>query len=550
MSLTGAQLLVKTLEQLSVRYVFGIPGAKIDAVFDALTDSAIKLIVCRHEQNAAFMAGAYGRLTGEPGVVLVTSGPGVGNLLTGLLTATTEGDPIVAIGGNTSRLMLHKESHQSASNLKLMEGATKYTQEVYVADDISEAVVNAYRTAKAPKQGATFLSLPMDVSHEQTNASVISVPDVEHSTLALPKTLEQAASLINNAKAPVLFLGNEASKPINSSAINQLLQAHPMPVVMTFQACGALREENANCFFGRLGLFKNQPGDKLLDIADVIVAVGYNPVEYDPEEWNTNGSDKKFIHINYTMADIHEKYQPSVEVLGGIAENISSIIPLLGSLPPMDQYFSLKEEYENFVHNPNSEIDTKGKIHPLRFIYKLHEHVTKDTIIACDIGSNGTWMSRYFRSYTPHQMLISNGQQTLGVSIPWAIAAKLIHPEKTVIATVGDGAFLFSANELETAVREKIHFIAFVLDSASYDMVEAQELIKYQRKSGVDLGEYDVVKYAEAFGAKGYFLDDSSKFARIMEQSLNQTVPVLIQVPVDYTDNIKLYQEIDPHKGH
>ena len=147
-------------------------------------------------------------------------------------------------------------------------------------------------------------------------------------------------------------------------------------------------------------------------------------------------------------------------------------------------------------------------------------------------------------------MLISNGQQTLGVSIPWAIAAKLIHPEKTVIATVGDGAFLFSANELETAVREKIHFIAFVLDSASYDMVEAQELIKYQRKSGVDLGEYDVVKYAEAFGAKGYFLDDSSKFDRIMEQSLNQTVPVLIQVPVDYTDNIKLYQEIDPHKGH
>jgi acetolactate synthase-1/2/3 large subunit len=347
-----------------------------------------------------------------------------------------------------------------------------------------------------------------------------------------------------------LFLGNEASKAKNSAAINELLAARPMPVVMTFQACGSLTGESAACFFGRLGLFKNQPGDKILDQADVIVAVGYNPFEYDPEEWNITGQDKQIIHINYTMADIHQKFQPRLEVLGDISANLRNMLPLLGSLPSMEHYTALKEEYEKFVNSPKSKIDSKGKIHPLRFIHKLQEHTTKDTIITCDIGSNATWISRYFRSYLPHQMLISKGQQTLGVAVPWAMAAKLTHPDKTVIATVGDGGFLFSANELETAVREKLNFIAFVLDSASYDMAASQEMNKYQRESGVKLGEYDVVKFAEAFGAKGYLLDDSSKFDEVMKEALKQTVPVLIQVPMDYSDNFRLYQEIDTNQGH
>lgn len=546
----AAELLVETLERLGVKHVFGIPGAKIDAVYNALKDSSIRVIVCRHEQNAAFMAGACGRLTGEPGVVIVTSGPGVGNLTTGLLTANTEGDPVVAIGGNAPRVMLHKASHQSAANVKLLEAATKFTQEVYEPDDISAAVVNAYRVAKAPRSGATFISIPMDVSHAETDVTAIEVPDVEHATLALPATLEKAAALINGAKAPVLFLGNEASKPENSAAINELLASRPMPVVMTFQACGSLTRESVQYFCGRLGLFKNQPGDKLLDVADVIITVGFDPVEYDPEEWNRHPQSNAILHINYTMADVHQTFQPRLEVLGDISANLRSLIPLLGELPPMENYADIKRAYDEFFHPPKAEIDTTAKIHPLRMVRKIQEQTTQDTIIACDIGSHATWFSRYFRSYLPHQMLISNGQQTLGVALPWAMAAKLNHPQKRVIAIIGDGGFLFSAAELETAVREKLNFIAFVMDSASYDMVAAQEIKKYQRSSGIDLGEYDVIKYAEAFGAKGYRLDDSSKFDEIMQEACQQTVPVLIQVPMDYSDNVDLYVDFDHVKTH
>ncbi len=549
MTRNGAELLVKCLESLDVKFVFGIPGAKIDAVFDALLDSPIKLILCRHEQNACFMAAAYGRLTGKPGVVLVTSGPGVGNMLTGLLTATTEGDPVVAIGGNVSRRMLHKASHQAAQNVKLMEGATKSSQEIYLADEIPEAIVNAFRIAMAPRRGACFLSLPVDVSHEKTDAGVIEAGEIDYAGKASDAALEKAAAIIAGAKSPVLLLGEEASQPKAARAVHDLLTAHKIPVVSTFQAAGVVCKEYLDLFFGRVGLFNNQPGDKILRQADVVITIGYDAVEYDPEIWNS-GDRKKIIHIDHVMSDIHLAYQTDVELLGGVAENIRVLIPLLVDMPPMDQHKNVRKEYEDYLVNPKALTECKGKIHPLRFIHQLHEYLDENVIVACDIGTHGMWMSRYFLSHVPHQLLISNGQQTLGVALPWAMASKLAHPEKIVLATVGDGGFLFSATELETAVREKLHFILFVWDSGNYDMVLEQQLMKYKRRSGVDLGYYDVVKFAEAFGAKGYRLDDSSKFDEIMQQALADEGPVLVHMPVDYSDNMELFVATDPNAGH
>ncbi len=549
MTQTGAQLLIKSLEALGVKYVFGIPGAKIDAVFDALLDSSIKLIVCRHEQNACFMAAAYGRMTGEPGVVVVTSGPGVANMLTGLLTATTEGDPVIAIGGNVARRMLHKASHQSAQNVKLMEGATKVSQEIYLADEIPEAIVNAYRTARAPRRGACFLSLPVDVSHEQTSAEVLHQGKLDYALTASQQVLEDAAKLINDAKSPALLLGVEASQADTATAIQEFIGKHKLPIVSTYQAAGIVCKEYLDLFFGRVGLFNNQPGDKILQMADLVVTIGYDPVEYDPETWNTK-SNKKIIHIDQIRSDIHQTYQTDIEILGGISQNIATLSTKLKNLPDMTQYQAVKKEYDNYIYDPKSELECKDKIHPLRFMHQFHEYLHEDTIVACDIGTHGMWMSRYFLSHVPHQLLISNGQQTLGVALPWAMAAKLAFPEKTVFATVGDGGFLFSATELETAVREKLHFIVFVWDSGNYDMVLEQQEMKYKRRSGVNLGYYDVVKFAEAFGATGFLLDDSSKFEDIMQQALKEEGPVLIHMPVDYSDNMSLFVNTDPNAGH
>ncbi len=542
----GAKLLVKCLEAQGVKRIFGIPGAKIDAVFDALEDSAIELIVCRHEQNAAFMAASHGRLTGEPGVVLVTSGPGVANLTTGLLTATTEGDAVVAIGGNVSREMKLKGSHQNVDNAKLLEAVTKSSVEVAHANAIPEAIANAFRLAKTPHRGACFISLPQDVGLEETQAEVITVNPHVSVSVANNDNIAALSQLINHSDAPVLLLGEESSTPQNTQAIRALIAKTQIPVVGTYQAAGVVSRELVHCFAGRVGLFKNQPGDKLLAQASLVVTIGFNPVEYDPEVWNAS-NQIPIVHIHETPARFRQGYQPQYELIGDIESNILKLNEALNARNGNEQ---VKGYHQALMQTIASGQDKTGTpVHPLRFIYELREHVTDDTLVLCDIGSVYMWMARYFLSYEPHHLLFSNGQQTLGVALPWAIGAALSYPDKKIISISGDGGFLFSAMELETAVRENCHFIHFIWRDGSYNMVKEQEVMKYQRKSGVDLGKIDIPDFARSFGAVGYNLESADDFKKLVLEAESQTVPVLINVDIDYSDNPQLVETADKHKG-
>lgn len=547
---TGSQLLVECLEAQGVEYVFGIPGAKIDAVFNALLDSKIRLIVCRHEQNAAFMAGAYGRLTGKPGVVLVTSGPGVGNLTTGLLTATTEGDPIVAIGGNVPQSMSLKQSHQGTNNVKLMEAVTKSSVEVHLAQNIPEVIENAFRNALLPMRGACFISLPQDVSAAKTEQPPIPVMQMPQYGEAPKIRLEQAAQLINEARQPVFLLGMEASRPENAEAIRQLLKQTPFAVVGTYQAAGVISKDLLDCFIGRVGLFKNQPGDQILDAADVVITIGFNPVEYDPEVWNA-ANQKTIIHLDYHPCDIHNTYHPVCELLGEVSANVRLLGTHLRKRAAIHADQSITQARQALAEKIDSGQSLSGKlIHPLRFINELHRAIDDSTTICCDIGTVYMWMARYFFSYRPHQLLFSNGQQTLGVGMPWAIAVNFALPGQKVVSISGDGGFLFSAMELETAVREGVHFVHFIWRDGTYNMVLEQELMKYQRKSGVDFGQVHIPDFAKSFGALGLELTHPDQFQELYQEAMQSKKPVLIDVPIDYSDNLSLFEVTDPSQGH
>lgn len=547
--MNGAQLLVACLEAQGVEYIFGIPGAKIDAVFNALLDSKIRLIVCRHEQNAAFIAAAYGRLTGKPGVVLVTSGPGVGNLVTGLLTATTEGDPLVAIGGNVAQSMGLRHAHQGTNNVKLMEAVTKQSVEVHHVDTIAEIVVNAFRVALEPTCGATFISFPQDIGSEITSIRPITQTQLPVYGRAAPAVLQQAITLINQARSPVLLLGMEASRPENTAAIHELLKRTPMAVVGTYQAAGAISTDYLDCFIGRVGLFKNQPGDQMLDLADVVITVGYNSVEYDSETWNADNK-KTVIHIDYTPCQVHQTYHPVCELLGDIAANICALSQEITPRPPdfSKKIMRLRQELMDKIAS-GKNFDS-SPIHPLRFIYELKQVVDSETTICCDIGTVYMWIARYFLSYHPHQLLFSNGQQTLGVALPWAIATHYARPRHKIISISGDGGFLFSAMELETAVREHIHLIHFIWRDGTYNMVLEQEVMKYKRKSGVDFGRIHVPSFAEGFGALGLELTHPDQFQTVFQQAVAAKKPVLVDVAIDYSHNKELFKVIDPNHGH
>lgn len=546
---SGAQLLVECLEKQGVRYIFGIPGAKVDAIFDALSDSGPELILCRHEQNASFMAACVGRLTGSPGVVLVTSGPGVSNLTTGLATATTEGDPLVALGGAVPRAMRLKQTHQSMDNVSVMKPVTKSSVEVVVPENIPEVVINAFRLACEPRGGATFISLPQDILNDPVNCEAIDPIAYSPTGPAAQESINTVAQIINNARQPVLLLGLEASKPLNTDALRALLSKTNIATIETFEASGVLSRELVPCFVGRVGIFSNQPGDQLLKNADVVVTIGFDPVEYDPEVWNPE-QKLKIIHLDTNNAEVGRYYRPEYELIGDIASSLTQLSSKLhsGSLKNPSMISVLRSKLDAGVQKGAKM--SGFPIHPLRFIHDLQSILNDDMTVISDVGSHYMWLARHLYCYRPHHLLFSNGQQTLGVALPWAIATSMLRPEEKVISISGDGGFLFSAMELETAVRHQCNFVHCVWRDGSYDMVGSQEQIKYGRRSGVNFGEVDLVKFAESFGATGFAIKHADELIPTILKALETKGPVLIDIPIDYSDNAELFAKLDSYAGH
>src|SRR5215469_1760720 len=530
---TAGQLLIRSLMEQNVKYIFGIPGGKIMPTFDVLRDEGPQLIVCRHEHNAAFMGAAIGRLTGRLGVCLVTSSPGTGNLVTGAATATTEGDPMVAIGGVVPLADTLKQTHQSMDSVAIMKPVTKLSVAVNAPEAAGEAVVNAFRAAMTPRAGAAFIAFPRDVQGAATEANVPALLPLPNLGAAPQDVIHGAAEKISKAKSPVVLLGMGASEPRATAAVRALLKHHGLPVVGTFQGAGAVSRELLPLFFGRVGLFRNQPADKVVARADVVLTIGYDPVEYDPSFWNV-GKARTLIHLDSYPCDIDNHYQPELELRGAVPETLSALASMLPK-----QSFSAGPELQAIQAESRALLDppapkSNGLTHPLSIVLALRSLVDDDTIVTCDMGSNHIWMARHFFEFEPRKLLFSNGQQTLGVGIPWAMAASLIYPGKKVVATVGDGGFLYSSMELETAVRLKLNMTVVVFRDGGYNMVAFQQELLYGRASGTDFGNPDFVKYAESLGCIGLRVNAPDELLPTLRKALETPGIVIVDVPTDY----------------
>ncbi len=543
----GAQVVVRTLEDLGVRFAFGIPGAKIDSVFNALVDSSIQTVVCRHEQNAAFIAGGIGRMTGKAGVALATSGPGVSNLVTGLATATAEGDPMVALGGAVATGDSLKQVHQTMNSVSICRPAAKFSAAVNSPESVSEVIGNAFRSAESGRPGAAFVSLPMDMMVAPAHAKLLTPPAFFGFGPAAPDSIKEAAKLISAAKTPVVLLGLLASKPTVADAVRNFLSRCNLAVVGTFQSAGAVGAHLLENFGGRVGQIANQPADQLLAAADLVITIGYDPVEYWPSLWNKTEAGRTIIHVDVKEADLDTYYCPEVELTGDIGQTLTALTPLVqrGGASPLAEHI-----LQAIIAERNHLNDEAGRrngtpIHPLRLVAELQKILAPDVTLCLDMGSFYLWLARHLYSFRARQILITNGQQTLGVALPWAIAASLVRPHEKVISISGDGGFLFSAMELETAVRLKAHLVHMVWIDGTYDMVGTQEQQKYGRRSGVDFGPVDPVKYAEAFGATGFAIRTPDEIAPVLKQAMSVQGPVVIGVHVDYSDNLKLFEQVD-----
>jgi len=542
---SGADLVVAQLEAQGVTKIFGIPGAKIDRVFDSLVDSSIEMIPVRHEANGAFMAAAMGRLTGKAGVTLVTSGPGCSNIITGIATATSEGDPVVAIGGAVKRADSAKQVHQSMDTVGMFRPITKYSVEVNSANALSEVITNAFRKAELGRPGGAFVSLPQDIINEPMHGHVLPVLPSMKQGAAPASMIKALAKQIEQAKNPVILLGLMASQPDNAKALKQLLDVSHIPVTSTYQAAGAISQEHFSRFAGRVGLFNNQAGDKLLRQADLVLTIGYNPVEYEPAMWSDG--NVQLAHIDVVPAEPDNYYIPDCELIGDIAQTLEQLTQQLTrplTLSSEARIILEDRQIQRQLLATQAHKLNQFAIHPLRIVRAMQDIINNDVSLTVDMGSFHIWIARYLYSFRARQIIISNGQQTMGVALPWAIGAWLVDPSRKVVSVSGDGGFMQSSMELETAVRLKANILHIIWVDDEYNMVAMQEQQKYQRVSGVKFGAIDFKAYAEAFGAAGFAVESTDQLEPILKRAMDVEGPAVVAIPVDYSDNPRLMEEL------
>jgi len=539
-SKTAAKLLVECLENEGVQYIFGLPGEENLAVMEALKDSKIRFILTRHEQGAAFMADVYGRLTGQAGVCLATLGPGATNLVTGVADANSDGAPLVAITGQVGTERMHITSHQFLDLTKIFEPITKRTKLVLRPDTINEIVRLAFKYAQGERPGATHIDLPVDIAKlpaPENEAPLLKVMETNTGKAELA-SIEKAAGEIFRAKCPVILAGNEAIRKNSAKAITKFAESLNIPVINSMMAKGVIPADSS-CYLMTIGIPNRDYANLILEKADLVIAIGYDIVEYAPIKWNKNPAHK-IIHVSNSQAHINKYYQCEVQVVGDITDSLRKIAhrSTVRELP--QELFAIKEKFLQAYHE-DIAVD-QFPLKPQRAIAAVRKILGREDILLSDVGAHKMWIARHYDCYNPNTCIISNGFATMGIGLPGAIAAKLVHPEKKVLTITGDGGFMMNAQELETAARLKLNIVVLVFNDSGYGLIRWKQMDQYHETCFVDFDNIDYVKLAEAMNCIGYKINQAEDLLPTLESSFTKNVPVVIDLPIDYSENEKLSQ--------
>ncbi len=537
---TAAKLFIKCLENEHVEYIFGIPGEENIAVMDALLDSSIKFITVRHEQGAAFMADVYGRLTGKAGVCLATLGPGATNLITGFADANMDRAPIVAIAGQGATTRMHKESHQVLDLVSLFRPVSKYSTEILEPDIVPEIVRKAFKDAEAEKPGGSFISFPENIAGAVVDASCLPL-DVQSPfpPTAPQEKIEQAAAMISAAKMPIIMAGNGVVRGRAHERLIDFAEKLNIPVAQTFMAKGCIPFSHP-LSLGSVGLQAHDYVACGFDRADVIICVGFDMVEYHPHLWHPT-ADKKIIHIDEQYAEVDKHYMLAAGVLGEIGPSLDRIAAL--TTPHNETRTStlremIKAELDDYA------ADSGFPVKPQRILSDVRKVLAGSDILISDVGAHKMWIARLYRCEQPNTCIISNGFASMGIGVPGAIAAKMVHPEKNVMTITGDAGFMMNSQEIETALRHNIAIVIMIWHDSQYGLIKWHQMRHFGRESNISFTNPDFVKYAEAFGAKGYRVESADDLIPTLQAAFADNTVVIVDVPVDYSENMKLTEKL------
>lgn len=547
------------MEAEGVEYIFGIPGEETNDLAISLLDSKIRFVLVRHEQAAAFMADMYGRLTQKAGVCLATLGPGATNLTTGVANANMDRSPLLAITGQTDTDFLHKEAHQNMDAVTMFKPITKWRWSIRNADSIPEIVRRAFKIALEEKAGAVHLELPQDIAKIDSNIGALNPQKVLR---ARPNAdlIRQAALLILQSKTPIVLVGNGCVRGRASSFVRKFVESTEMYSMNTFMAKGVISDRWQR-HLHTIGIREADHALIAMKEADLVIAIGYDLVEYSPKNWNGD-LNKKIIHIDFTPAESDTYYPPSIEIAADIGYTIDAILTELEECrienkkkakeEPV-QVINAKNQWKESFRKIKKEIiwridkyknDASYPVKPEKIVFDVRNALADEDIVISDVGVHKLWIAKTYRTYLPNTCIIPNGFCSMGFALPAAIAAQLVNPDRKIVAICGDGGFLMNIQELETATRLHLPIIVIVWCDRDYGMISLKQMYEFGRSAFTRFNNPDIVKLAESFGAIGYAVRDTRDFSKILEKAKESTtIPVIIPVDIDYSRNLVLLDD-------
>ncbi|HSH27062.1 MAG TPA: acetolactate synthase large subunit, partial [Wenzhouxiangella sp.] len=494
--MNAAQLFVRCLESEGVEYVFTVPGEENIALLEALRQSNIRLILTRHEQGAGFMAACYGRLTGKPGVCLSTLGPGATNLVTPAAYAELGAMPMVMITGQKP-IKTSKQGHfQIIDVIDLMRPVTRYTRQIVSAQTIPSRVREAFRLAAEERPGATHLELPEDICEEETDEQPLAA-SYHRRPVAEEKAVDAAVAAIEKARHPLLLIGAGANRKITVRMLRRLVDHTGIPFVSTQMGKGVVGETDR--WIGTAALSDGDYAHRVIDQADCIINIGHDVVEKPP--FFMREGRRTVIHVNFFSAEVDPVYFPQLEVTGDIANAIWQIDEKLEVQQHWDFEFAQRVRTALLEDLDSGRNLNQFPVHPRKVVHAVREAMPEDGIVSLDNGLYKVWFARNYRTTRPNTLLLDNALATMGAGLPVAMGARLVHPDRKILAVCGDGGFMMNSQELETAVRLKLDLVVLILRDDAYGMIKWKQQDMGLPDYGLDFGNPDFVRYAQSYGA-------------------------------------------------
>ncbi len=541
----ASDLLVKCLEEEGIEYIFGVPGEEnADFMMSLEQSKKIRFVLTRHEQGAAFMAEIYGRLTGNPAGCLGTLGPGATNLITGVADSNMDRSPMLVLTGQGSTDRLHKESHQIMDVVSMLKPVTKWAVTILNPNTIPEIVRKAVRLARTEKPGAVHIELPEDVASMETS-KVPMTPRRFRRSVPDSKITGEAFEMLKSAKRPVIIAGNGCIRKRASQQLRAFCEKTGIGVASTFMAKGCVDMDADYCLY-TVGLGSKDRISIAIDDADLVIALGFDMVEYHPQLWNPNG-DKRILHADFLPAEIDEHYHPEIELIGDLAHTLWMLNELVDaeSLPKFDlelQRQCRQDMADDFAEFKDDE--TKDTIRPQKALWDVRQVMGANDILLSDVGAHKMWIARHYQCHEPNTCLIPNGFCSMGFALPGAIAAGIVHPDRRILAIAGDAGFLMNVQEMETAVRIGSNIVVMVWEDHEYGLIAWKQETHFGHHTELSFGNPDWTLLAKAFGWNGHFVNNAVDLTTTLETAFDEKGPSLVVIPIDYRENPLLTKKL------